>query len=126
MKKIICFVAIVLMFSILLPSRTIKIEASKTQDIWAGYPELKRACSCESWGSPDKEPREFKDGKLLRGTPNQNDVGACQISTTYWLKKSADMGYDIFTYKGNVEFAKYLFNKYGMSPWLWSKHCWEN
>src|SRR3990167_8183300 len=36
--------------------------------VWEGYANLKRMCSCESWGTPENEPRQFKeDGAILWG-----------------------------------------------------------
>ena len=94
---------------------------------WVGYPMLKRACSCESWGNPDKEPRQFReDGSLLVGYPNPNDVGACQINLPLWGEKSKTLGYDVInSYFGNIGFAKWLYDKQGMNPWIYSKKCWN-
>ena len=101
-------------------------------NVWDGYPQLKRICSCESWGNNDKKPRQFRnDGSLLwgndpeTGKPVEKDVGACQISTKYWLKDSKKLGYDIFTYDGNIGFAKWLYDKKGSEPWNPSRQCWK-
>jgi hypothetical protein len=111
------------------PSKTIKVNAeSKAEvqsNIWNGYTELKHICSCESWGDPNKEPREYKDGQVLRGFPNPEDAGACQINIPLWGGTAAKLGYDIFTFKGNVEMAKYIEKKQGIEAWKWSKGCWS-
>jgi hypothetical protein len=43
--------------------------------------------SCESWGDPNKEPRQFlPDGSVLRGFPNPQDIGLAQINVPTWGK----------------------------------------
>jgi len=69
--------------------------------------------------------RQFdKNGNVLRGRENNNDIGLFQINTTYHLEQSQKMGIDIFTLKGNIQYAKYLYVSSGTTPWNWSKHCW--
>lgn len=96
------------------------------EDLLAGIPLLKRACSCESWGDPNKEPREFKDGVLLRGYPNPHDVGACQINEPLWGATATKLGLSIETSKiDNEKMALYIYSKQGMNAWVWSKNCWN-
>lgn len=88
--------------------------------------ELKRICSCESTGSPNGEPQQFKeDGSVLRGVINPQDIGACQINTKYWLAKAEELGFDIFTEEGNKQMALWIYNDLGNKPWFWSKSCWQ-
>jgi hypothetical protein len=132
LKKILCLLAFSIVFIPLkanykitpIPS-TAPIKVAETSNIWDGYSKLRRICSCESWGSPDKEPREFKDGKILRGFPNPEDIGACQINTKIWEKTAQKLGDDLFSYHGNIQFAKWLYDQEGDKPWLWSKSCWN-
>lgn len=85
---------------------------------------LKRICSCESTGSPDNEPIQFNaDGSVLRGRINSQDVGMCQINEHYWLQKSLDLGYNIYTEEGNKLMALWIYNQSGTAPWRWSKPC---
>jgi len=95
--------------------------------IWTGYPQLKMICSCESaFGGPNNEPRQFdSNGAMIVGKPNPADWGACQINSTLWQKIAMTLGYDIKTYAGNIGFAKWLYDKKGSSPWLWSAGCWK-
>jgi len=94
---------------------------------WVGYPMLKRACSCESWGNPDKEPRQFReDGTLLIGYPNPNDVGACQINLPIWGEKAKEMGLDVINnFFDNITMAKYILSVQGMDAWKYSRKCWS-
>lgn len=94
---------------------------------WDGYEQLRKICSCESWGTPELEPRQFnKNGTLLRGYPVPTDVGACQISTYYWGKKAKELGLDIEgNFFDNIKMAKWLFDRQGSVPWAASARCWK-
>ena len=73
---------------------------------------------CESRG------RQFNsDGSVYRGTINNQDVGRWQINEYYWLKKSKELGFDIYTENGNRDMAIWIYNKYGAKPWGWSAQC---
>jgi hypothetical protein len=96
-----------------------------TGQIWANYALLKHIASCESWGDPNKEPREFlPDGSVLRGYPNPDDVGLAQINLPTWGAKAKELGFDLYTYDGNFQMAKWIFDHYGSAPWKYSKGCW--
>lgn len=111
--------------------------ATTTPDPWADSPLLERACSCESWGDPNKVPREFNsDGSILWGQETdpatgktivvKRDVGACQINTQAWGKTAAALGLDLeHSLADNIAFAKKLNAQYGMQPWAASKSCWK-
>jgi hypothetical protein len=93
--------------------------------IWAAYPLLKHIASCESWGDPNKEPREFNAlGTVLRGYPNPNDIGLAQINLPTWGAKAKELGFDLYTYQGNLGMAKWIYDHYGSAPWKYSKGCW--
>ena len=49
------------------------------------------------------------NGKVLVGYVDRADKGLFQINTRYHLKKSKELGYDIFTPMGNIKYADYLF-----------------
>jgi hypothetical protein len=113
------------------PARPPKIAQDTTSnpqgsnDAWAGYALLKHIASCESWGDPNKEPRQFlPDGSVLHGFPNPNDIGLAQINAPIWQAKAESLGFDIFTYAGNLKMAKWIFDNYGSQPWYWSEGCW--
>lgn len=88
--------------------------------------ELEPVCGCESsyegtrWG----EPRQFDpDGTVRRGRKNSNDIGMCQINTTYHLETAQEKGYDIYTRQGNIKYANHLYRTQGYQPWSWSNDC---
>ena len=116
---------------IFIPASTSTNQGELSQNVsstWK-YPELKKICACESTGDPNKEPRHFTDeGEVIRGWYSINgnlDWGMCQISDKYWLKKSIELGYDIFTQEGNLKMAEWLYENGGIWHWRWSKKCWS-
>jgi len=66
-----------------------------------------------------------KDGKVLRGVVNDSDVGLMQVNEYYHGKKASDLGYDLMTVNGNLDYAKYLYEKEGVAPWSASAKCWK-
>jgi len=67
-----------------------------------------------------------KDGQVLRGRVDNADVGLMQINERYHLETAENMGIDIYTVDGNIEYAKYLYSKFGSKPWNASSPCWSN
>jgi len=102
---------------------TIVISEVKAKDIVV--PEvpfiLKKIAWCESKG------KQFDDdGSVHRGIKNPKDVGRYQINETYHLETSMKFGMDIYSLKGNTEYAIYLYEKNGTQDWNWSKKCWAD
>lgn len=83
--------------------------------------ELQGAGKCES------DNRQFdENGNVLRGMYKpHDDVGKYQINERIWLKKSIELGYDIYTEQGNTKMALWLYEKYGLLPWKASFNCWK-
>lgn len=74
---------------------------------------------------PNGIPKQFdKDGSVMRGRVNHQDIGACQINLTYHEAEAIRLGFDLFTWNGNVGFANWLYKQEGSTPWNWSKSCW--
>lgn len=89
-------------------------------------PALKRVCSCESTGKPNNEPQQFEaDGSVKKGKQNPLDTGMCQINLHYHQATAERMGLDLFTEEGNIEYANWLYAREGLTPWNWSRSCWE-
>lgn len=89
-------------------------------------PALKRVCSCESTGRPDREPTQFEaDGvTVLRGRINNQDIGMCQVNLKYHKVSADKLGLDLFTEEGNIKYANWLYKNEGLTPWNWSRACW--
>lgn len=64
-----------------------------------------------------------KDGTVKRGEINNKDIGRWQINEKYWLKKSQELGFDIYTPEGNLQMGLWIYNNYGVKPWSWSASC---
>ena len=84
-------------------------------------PVMERIAKCESGN------KHYENGQVLvRGNKNKSvDVGRYQINVSVWGKKAGDLGYDIFTEKGNTDFAYWLYKNYGTEPWYASEKCWR-
>lgn len=54
------------------------------------------------------------------------DIGRWQINEYYHLEEAKALGIDIYTEKGNAEFALLLYNKNSTNDWSASKSCWSN
>ena len=66
-----------------------------------------------------------ENGDVLRGEKNRSDIGIMQINERYHLEKAQKLDVDIYTLYGNLEFARYLYEKEGTKPWNASKKCWR-
>ena len=81
-----------------------------------------------TWGDPNKEPRQFlPDGSVLRGFPNPQDVGLAQINLPTWAASAKKLGFDLFTYDGNLAMPKWIFDNDPRHEenWKWSERCWQ-
>ena len=66
-----------------------------------------------------------KEGKVLTGIVNNDDIGIMQINTFYHGETAENLGLDIYTLKGNLEYAKVLYGRSGDKPWVHSSPCWS-
>lgn len=66
-----------------------------------------------------------EDGAVLHGKVNKGDIGIMQINKYYHAENADKLGYDIYSVKGNVAYAKKLYDKYGDDPWSSSLKCWK-
>jgi hypothetical protein len=77
-------------------------------------------------GRPEQKPRQFlPDGSVLHDQTTPDDIGMAQINLGYWGAEALKLGYDIYTYDGNLKMAKWIFDHYGSGPWFWSRSCWQ-
>ena len=66
-----------------------------------------------------------ENGKVLIGIVNKGDIGLMQINKYYHADKAKSLGLDLNTLEGNMAYAKYLYNKEGLQPWISSSKCWN-
>lgn len=104
-----------------------KISRKVSEDDIEGYvretfkeePILAEVAQCES------NFRQFgKDGYALRGIVDKRDIGVMQINEGYHLQTANKLGHNIYTLEGNLDYAKFLYEKFGLSPWKASSKCW--
>lgn len=67
-----------------------------------------------------------KDGQIFRGTIDSDDIGIMQINTRYHANRAEKVGLDIYSLSGNLDYAKFLYEKEGSKPWRSSEACWGN
>ena len=90
------------------------------KEIFRDIPILATIAKCESGF------KQFKaEGEVLRGIVNPDDIGIMQINRFYHEKDAIRMGHDIFTFEGNIGYARHLYETQGSRPWIHSSHCWK-
>ena len=99
------------------PTRTLE---ELVRDYYSDTPILAEVARCES------QFRHFgKNGNIIRGIVNAKDVGVMQINEEYHREKAETLGLDIYSLDGNLEYARYLYEKEGAKPWRSSAKCWN-
>jgi hypothetical protein len=102
-----------------LPLATVSTEAY-VRDYFKDTPLLAEIARCESTF------KQFdRNGNVIRGKVNSDDIGVMQINTYYHGESAEKLGYDIYTIDGNLSYAKHLYEKYGDDPWSSSSKCWK-
>lgn len=87
---------------------------------YASTPILANIAWCES-----RMRQLDQDGNIFRGKANPDDVGVMQINTRFHEATATAMGIDLESLGGNLEYAKYLYDKEGTKPWNSSSACWS-
>lgn len=67
-----------------------------------------------------------KDGDLIRGMVDKNDVGIMQINERYHDETAKKLGINLHTLEGNVAYAIHLYDEQGVKPWSASSKCWSS
>jgi hypothetical protein len=87
---------------------------------YADTPILVEIARCESTFS------QFdKNGNVVRGIVNNQDVGVMQINEKYHASTALALGHDLYTIEGNTDYAKHLYLEQGAAPWKASQKCWS-
>lgn len=90
-----------------------------TEEYFKDTPILADIARCES-----SMRQQGEDGEILRGEVDADDIGVMQINTRYHQETADELGIDIYSLNGNLEYAKYLYEKQGVRPWKASMPCW--
>jgi hypothetical protein len=88
-------------------------------DYFADIPIMAKVAKCES------RYRQYKNGEVLQGEQNSLDRGVMQINLHYHGKTAEEMGLDVHNIDDNVAYARYLYEKQGVKPWMSSSPCWN-
>lgn len=100
----------------------VAVEPAKEVEL---HEALKPVCACESTGSKDREPVHDINGVVIRGKINPDDIGICQINLKYHAAAAEQQGLDLFDRDDNIRYANWLYEREGLTPWNWSRHCWD-
>jgi len=95
-------------------------STKEVQAYFEDIPEMVEVARCES-----RFRHADTEGNVFRGIVNNMDVGVMQINEYYHLEDSKELGYDIYTLRGNMAYARYLYGKQGIVPWSSSSPCWN-
>lgn len=107
--------------AIVRPLNNAKAVEAYLRKEFADVPILVEIARCESTF------RQFNEnGQVIRGKVDDADVGLLQINERYHADTAQKLGIDIYSIEGNMAFGRYLYGKYGTSPWSASKACWSN
>jgi len=79
---------------------------------------MEKIAVCESGGNQFKPDGQVKISRT-------GDVGKYQINLKVHLARSKKLGYDIYTLKGNEDYAMWLYVRSGTRSWYMSQHCWS-
>jgi hypothetical protein len=93
---------------------------SHVREYFKDTPVLAEVARCESTFR-----HILSNGKILRGEVNPYDIGVMQINEEYHSKTASRMGLDLKKVDDNLAYAKYLYEKEGLKPWLSSSKCWK-
>ena len=88
-------------------------------DYFADIPILRAIAKCES-----RYRHLDKNGDVVTGERDKRDTGVMQINLFYHAKTAEKLGYDIHDLDDNVEYARYLYEREGVKPWMSSSACW--
>ncbi len=98
------------------------IEIEKTvREYFAVTPVMIEIARCES------KFRQFTDaGNVFRGGYDNNMVGVFQFYESVHQQAADDLGYDIATLQGNLDYATYVYGVSGTTPWNSAYDCWHD
>ncbi|MGH7141040.1 MAG: hypothetical protein ACREGH_00185 [Minisyncoccia bacterium] len=97
------------------PDASIK---AAVENYFSDLPIMVDIASCESNFHQD----DLSGGLLISAT---DDLGVMQINRDAHADEARALGYDLSTLEGNMEFARYLYDREGTAPWLSSARCWR-
>jgi hypothetical protein len=96
-----------------MPQMTNDGVQEKVQAAFSDAPGMAMVAQCESGF------RQFAgSGQVLRGGAGGQYIGIFQISEAGHAAFALSLGYDIYTIDGNIGYARYMYNRQGLRPWI--------
>jgi len=96
------------------------LTETRVREYFADTPVLARIAYCES-----KFTHFNENGSILRGEVTPKDLGVMQINEYYHSKTADALDINLYTLEGNMEYAKWLYEREGTVPWAPSQKCWD-
>ncbi len=93
----------------------------KVREYFKDTPVMAKIAYCES-----KFKQFDKEGNVLKGELTPEDIGVMQINEYFHGDTVNALGINIYVLDGNLEYAKWLYEKEGTAPWSASKYCWDS
>lgn len=98
---------------------SVEVEAY-VKEYFKDVPILAEVARCESHFR-----QTDKDGNIIRGKANRFDIGVMQINELYHLDQAKAQKIDLYSLEGNLAYARELYEKQGVYPWMASSACWS-
>ncbi len=90
-------------------------------DYFADIPVMTKIAYCES-----RNRHLDKNSQILKGESTPLDRGVMQINLHFHQATAEKMGLDLHDLDDNVAYARYLYEKQGVKPWMASSKCWSH
>lgn len=104
------------------PSTTTDQESPESilRSYFSDLPIMIEIARCES------QFRQFTDSGTVLGTQDGSGmIGLFQISEIVHKNTALSLNMDIYTTKGNIAYARYLYTNHQTDPWVSSFPCWN-
>jgi hypothetical protein len=96
-------------------SSSVELQVRKA---FADTPIMVQIAKCESGF------RQYDERGVLLRNKHSSASGVFQVMFSLHYATADKLGFQLETTKGNIGYAKYLYNTQGTNPWNASKHCW--
>lgn len=90
------------------------------EDYFSDIPVMAKIAYCES-----RNRQYDSTGAVLKGEKTPLDRGVMQINLYYHEETAKKLGLDLHNIDDNVAYARYLYEKEGVKPWMSSSKCWS-
>lgn len=93
----------------------------EVREYYRDVPVLAEIARCES------EFRHLDEtGRVLMNKEGSSATGVMQIMASVHKAEAEKHGWDITDFKGNMAYARMLYEQRGTKPWEASAYCWQN